>query len=108
KDTTTEAEYGELINAYLPTNGMGKLFSREDQMLEFVYRGSADNVIDTGAFQTEETHEIIQPERGIYFAVVTRPVIWHDGSVATLQISNNLIELADTMTILFYVLVIAS
>src|SRR5699024_5080539 len=58
--------------------------------------------------QTEETHEIIQPERGVYFAVVTRPVIWHDGSVVTLQLTNNLIELADTMTTLFYVLVIAS
>src|SRR5690625_3287435 len=92
KETPAEEEYGELINAYLPTNGMGKVFTREDQMLEFAYRGSPDNVLDTGAFQTEETHEIIQPERGVYFAVVTRPVIWHDGSVVTLQLTNNLIE----------------
>ena len=106
-ETTEREEAGDVLNAFLPANGMAKVFSRENRSLEFKYTGEAYTALE-GAFQTEETKEVIRPERGVYVAVVTKPLIWHDGTVVTLQMSDNLIELADTMTILFYVLIIAS
>ncbi len=106
-NATTAEEAGEVIKAFLPANGMAKVFSNEGKALEFKLTGEAYKTLE-GAFQAEESREIIRPERGVHVAVITKPIIWYDGSIVTLQISDNLVELADTMTILFYVLVIAS
>lgn len=106
-NTTDAYEASELINAFLPVNGMAQVFSSEGQTLEFKRRADAYKLLQ-GGFQAEETHEILQPERGVNVAVVTRPIIWQDGSVATLQLSNNLVELSNTLKILFYVLLFAS
>ncbi|MHA6253031.1 sensor histidine kinase [Oceanobacillus sp. CAU 1775] len=106
--TATEAaEYSEIINAYLPVNGMAKVFSSEERSLEFKYRDGAYTTLE-GGFQTEESQVIVRPERGVNIAVITKPIIWHDGSVVTLQFSDNLIEVTDTLRILFYVLLIVS
>jgi len=104
---TESTEASELINAYLPANGMVKVFSREGDPLEFKYTGDAYRTLE-GEFKSEESQEVVQPESGVNVAVVTRPIIWHDGSIVTLQISDNLVELTTTMTTLFYVLVLAS
>lgn len=105
--TTDTNEVSELMNAFLPANGMVQVFANDGQTLEFKHREDAYKTL-TGKFQSEETHEILKPERGINVAVVTRPIIWQDGSVVTLQLSNNLVELSNTLTILFYVLLFAS
>lgn len=106
-NTTDGYEASELIKAFLPANGMAQVFSNEGQTLELKRREDAYQTLQ-GEFQTEETHEVLKPERGVNVAVVTRPIIWQDGSVVTLQLSNNLVELSNTLTILFYVLLFAS
>lgn len=106
-ESTVDAESSELIKAFLPADGMAKVFSSEGQALEFKLRGDAYKTLE-GKFQTGETQEIIRPESGVNVAVVAKPIIWHDGSVVTLQLSNNLVDLSDTLMILFYVLILAS
>lgn len=105
--TTSGEEASEVINAFLPANGMVKVFSSDQRAIEFKRKGEAYRTLE-GAFQTAETHEIERPERGVHVAVVTKPIIWHDGSVVTLQMSDNLVALTNTMRILFYVLIIVS
>lgn len=105
---TSAVEYSELLSAYLPSNGMVKVFSSEGRSLEFKYSGEDAYTTLEGGFQAEESQTIERPERSVNVAVVTKPIIWHDGSVVTLQLSDNLVELSDTLTILFYVLLIAS
>ncbi|MCF3944630.1 sensor histidine kinase [Oceanobacillus alkalisoli] len=104
---TAAEETSEVINAFLPANGMVKVFSSDEQALEFKLKGEAYRTLE-GAFQTAESQEIIRPERGVHVAVVTKPIIWHDGSVVTLQMSDHLVALTDTLRILFYVLIIVS
>ena len=102
-ETTEKEEASEVLKAFLPGNGMAKVFSNEGKPLDFKYTGEAYTTLE-GEFQTAESKAIIRPERGVYVAVVTKPLIWYDGSVVTLQMSDNLVELTNTMTILFYAL----
>ncbi|GAB3791186.1 HAMP domain-containing sensor histidine kinase [Virgibacillus kimchii] len=97
----------ELIVAYLPTNGMARVFPQEGQPLEWHYRENAYTNL-AGEFNSAESHRIVSPEDGSNVAVVTKPIIWGNGDVVTLEVSNHLLELDNTMTTLFYVLAIAS
>lgn len=106
-DSADSEEASEVIDAFLPANGMVKVFSSEGKVLEYKFGGDAYRDLE-GAFQTAESQDILRPERGVHVAAVTKPVIWYDGEVVALQMSDNLVELSDTMTILFYVLVLAS
>lgn len=105
--TTSDVEASEVINAFLPANGMVKVFSSDQRVIEFKRKGEAYRTLE-GAYQTAETRRIERPRRGVHVAVVTKPIIWHDGSIVTLQMSDNLVALTNTMRILFYVLIIAS
>lgn len=98
---------GELIRAYLPTNGMARVFPQEGQPLQWHYRPDAYTNL-AGEYNTRESQEIVTPEDGANVAVVTKPIIWENGDVVTLEVSNHLIELDNTMTTLFYVLAVAS
>lgn len=104
---TTEQETSEVIEAFLPANGMARVYSSEGRMLDYKYGGDAYRELG-GSFQANESQEVVRAERGVHVAVITKPIIWYDGSIVTLQLSDHLVELADTMKILFYVLVIAS
>jgi hypothetical protein len=97
----------ELIKAYLPANGMARVFPQEGKPIEWHWRPNAYTTLE-GEFSTSESQEIIRPENGANVAVATKPIIWRNGDVVTLEVSNHLIELDSTMTTLFYVLMAAS
>jgi hypothetical protein len=97
----------DLIKAYLPTNGMARVFPQEGEPLEWLRRPNAYTTLE-GGFNQSESQNIISPEDGSNVAVVIKPIIWSNGDVVTLEVSNHLIELDSTMTTLFYVLVVAS
>ncbi|PAV30687.1 two-component sensor histidine kinase [Virgibacillus profundi] len=104
----SKEETSELIFAYLPTNGMAKVFPEEGQPIEWLYKGeNAYNALE-GEFSTTESQVIISPVDGVSIAVISKPIIWNNGEIVTLQVSNNLIDFRETMKNLFYVLVIAS
>src|SRR5690625_3114040 len=94
----------DLIVAYLPTNGMARVFPQDGQPLEWHQRPDAYTTFE-GEFNTAESQHIITPADGADVAVVTKPIIWSNGDVVTLEVSNHLIELNNTMTTLFYVLI---
>src|SRR5690625_5545935 len=61
-----------------------------------------------GEFTTKESREIIKRENEANFAVISKPIIWSNGEVVTLQVSEQLDLLENTMTTLAYVLIVAS
>lgn len=105
------ADISELIEAYMPNNGMirtieenGKPFIQKMRSLEYSDLPSE--------YTTKETHTIVSQNNGPDIAVITKPIVWNlpdrEGEIITLQVSNHLIHLEETMTTLFYVLVAAS
>ncbi|MFC3039313.1 ATP-binding protein [Virgibacillus xinjiangensis] len=100
-----------LLNAYLPTNGMIRIVGEGEEVWTVQTRNS-DYLSQPGSYSTTESSSILPQEDGADIAYVTKPIIWssgeNTGEVASLQVSNHLEPLSDTMTTLFYVLSIAS
>jgi len=101
----------ELLEAYLPANGMIRIIlDSEVRMLE--QTRSKDYTTLPWEFKQMESHELISKEEAPDIAVVEKPIIWrtgdHAGEIVTIQVSNHLVSLHETLRILFYVLTILS
>ncbi|MFD1851770.1 HAMP domain-containing sensor histidine kinase [Oceanobacillus bengalensis] len=106
-----EANSGELIKAYLPSDGMIRVIEENGNMLEEKMRLYEYHDLP-GEFSTKESQSIVSVKNNPDIAVVTKPIIWNSGTnageIVTLQVSNHLIPLHETMQTLFYVLVVLS
>lgn len=58
-------------------------------------------------YVTTESKTIETQANGPDVAIITRPVIWNNGEIVTVQLSNHLNHLEETMKTLFYVLIVA-
>ncbi|SHG32611.1 HAMP domain-containing sensor histidine kinase [Ornithinibacillus halophilus] len=96
----------EFLKAFLPIDGMIRVIpevgdpqvhSRDKAFFEL-----------PAEYHVGETQSIVTLENGEIFAVITKPIIWMNGEVVTLQVSKNLATLSENMRVLFYVLVLAS
>lgn len=112
-DTMVEALQADLPNsdlleAFLPGNGMIRVY-KEDESEPIVFLTKQTEYGNVpGVFENSESRSIVTTEDDMDFAVISRPIIWEDGSVVTLQVAEQLIALKETMRTLFFVLVIAS
>src|SRR5699024_7899529 len=59
-------------------------------------------------YSTKESQQIIKQPDQSNVAVIEKPIIWDNGDIVTLQVSEHLVSLKDTMQIIFYVLLIAT
>ncbi|MFD2043875.1 ATP-binding protein [Ornithinibacillus salinisoli] len=96
---------GELLKAFLPTDGMIRVIPEDGEAL--VHTKDKAYVDLPGEYVTKESKRIVSLDEG-EFAVITKPIIWGDGEVVTLQVSKHLRTLTENMTVLLYVLVLAS
>ena len=106
KSDITNEEASDLVEAYVPTNGMIRVIN-EDGGNEIPLRAKPGYKKLPSGYTTIESSSIVSGQSGTDTAVITRPVIWNTGEIVTIQISNHLVHLEKTMTTLFYVLVIA-
>lgn len=98
----------KLLQAFLPANGMIRVYSEDgNQVISALMKKEEYRDLE-GSFSTTETREIITGEHSEKIAVISKPIIWDDGEIVTLQVSDHLITLEKTMKTLFYVLLIAS
>ncbi|MFD1038345.1 ATP-binding protein [Virgibacillus byunsanensis] len=97
----------ELLRAYLPTDGMIRVMDEDGNALTVLTKHN-DYTSLPGEYTTTESQSIIVRENGLEVAAISKPLIWENGEIVTLQVSNHLVALNETMTTLFYVLVIAS
>ena len=95
-----------LIKAYLPTNGMIRVIDENDRpfILQTKY-GAYESL--PWEYVTTESKTIETQANGPDVAIITRPVIWNNGEIVTVQLSNHLNHLEETMKTLFYVLIVA-
>jgi len=98
---------GELLKAFVPTDGMIRVITKDgDPIVTFTKESEYTSL--PKSYTTVESHEISKRADGTNVAVITKPIIWGDGEIVTLQISKHLLALQVTMRTLFYVLLIAS
>lgn len=98
---------GQLLKAYLPTDGMIRVIKKDGQQLDTFTKESEYTSLPK-KYSTTESHEIVKRDDGTNVAVITKPIIWSDGEIVTLQVSKHLMALKVTMRTLFYVLLLAS
>lgn len=103
----TDISRKDLLGAFLPNNGMIQVISESEEQILAVQKPIEHEGLPSG-FYNKEMHEIKKNDRGSNVAVVSKPIIWEDGEVVTIQVSKQLLPLEETMTTLLYVLVIAS
>ncbi|UHA72205.1 HAMP domain-containing sensor histidine kinase [Paenibacillus sp. 481] len=102
----------ELLDAYLPPDGMLRIIKPD-----------GNSVANTATAHTEadllkykklpKTYKNVQTEelkqiQGMTLAVAYVPLIWKDGSVAVLEVTENLASMEENLKMLRYILIVAS
>lgn len=98
----------ELLEAYLPTNGMIRVTKEDGSPLIRTLTKQSEYTSLSKEYTTKESEEIVKRDDGTSVAVITKPIIWSNGEIVTLQISKHLISLKEMMRTLFFVLTFAS
>ncbi|GAB3045483.1 HAMP domain-containing sensor histidine kinase [Virgibacillus ainsalahensis] len=106
-----EVEISNLLKAYLPTEGVIRVIDENGSPFEEHLR-LGDYRTLSWEYSTTETQSIVSKENSPDIAVVSKPIIWnsgeHAGEIVTIQVANHLVQLDETKTTLFYVLIVAS
>src|SRR5690625_3559560 len=98
---------GDLFRAYLPSQGMIRLIKSDDQATFTVTRDVRFNDIP-GQFRAHQGQMIYRLPDGERVVIVYFPVIWTDGSVVILEVTESLAPIQANMALLRNVLLLAS
>src|SRR5690625_759097 len=98
----------QLLHPFVPANGLIRIIdeSGNDLIPTLTKRLVFQELPST--YSVQETQDVTKDQKGSHIAVITKPIIWENGEVVTLQVANYLITLEETMRTLLYVLVAAS
>ncbi|HWJ78361.1 MAG TPA: ATP-binding protein [Niallia sp.] len=100
-------EINRFLGAYLPTDGMIRIVSEEEnQLLYTVTKESTYANLPVNYSDSEE--ETIVTYDDELFAVTKMPVIWYDGTIVMLELTDNINHIKETMTVLRLLLLTAS
>src|SRR5699024_12651561 len=97
----------ELLDAFLPTNGMIRVIQSNDETIINTLTKDNDYTNLPKKYSTKESQQIIKQPDQSNVAVIEKPINWDNGDIVTLQVSEHLVSLKDTMQLLFYVLLLA-
>lgn len=98
----------ELLRASLRPNNMIRIYEQNKENPTFVLTKENEFRELPGHFSSKETRSIIKSEDHIPIAHIAKPIVWENGEIVTLEVSEFLIPFQKTMTTLFYVLLVAS
>lgn len=100
------AESEALLQAFLPTNGMIRIIGQEEVLS---IQTTEDRFRQLPAeYSTGESQRTFQSESGERYAAVEKPIIWQDGSIVTLEVTEHMQALEENMTFLRIALLIAT
>lgn len=98
----------EILKAFLPADGMIRIIAENgDEVIPTITK-KKDYIVLPFVFSPKEIGEIVSDEALGKVAVISKPIIWSDGSVVTLRVSKQLVAHTQTMQTLLYVLLAAS
>ena len=89
----TEVPEKELLKAYVPNDGMIRVIGKDSEpILGTLTKNEAYSKLNS-AFETSEKRTINKKIAPEHVAVISKPIIWDDGEIVTLQVSKHLIVL---------------
>ncbi|WP_174615727.1 HAMP domain-containing sensor histidine kinase [Virgibacillus ihumii] len=98
----------DLLRAYLPTDGMIRVVGKDGNLLMSTLTKDWSYKDLPSSYSKKQTSRIIPLKDQANFLTVSKPIIWKNGEVATLQVYKQLVAHTETMETLFYVLMVAS
>ncbi|PKG22402.1 sensor histidine kinase [Niallia nealsonii] len=101
----TEASIENMIRAYVPADGMIQIIGANETILTSTK--NADYAKVSSGFETRQIEEIVEQNNHI-FAVVNMPIIWEDGTIVTLVMTENIESTRHILGILGIILIAAS
>lgn len=107
-NTNEEIPPNEILRAFLPENGMIRVIAENGEEIIPTITKKKEYVELPFTFRSQEVKEIHASKTMAKIAVIQKPIIWTDGSVVMLSVSNELIVLSETMRTLLIVLLAAS
>lgn len=102
----TKSELRTLLRAYLPPNGMIRIITEETASVLTISEKGSMLELPT-KFQNEQSAEK-RTFDGIPYAVISFPIIWTDGNIMMLEVTQSLEDSKNTMQTLLIVLSVAS
>lgn len=107
QDENQPVNSSDLLRAYLPADGMIRIINKQsDQILAVSKNADYQNILSP-EFRSSESSEVVRAE-GLSFAKAAVPVIWSNGEVVQLEVTENLENVNENMNVLKIVLAIAS
>ncbi|GGE79050.1 HAMP domain-containing sensor histidine kinase [Priestia taiwanensis] len=101
-----EIKADDLLQPYLPANGMIRII---DEKSEVIIEQYVEEILplEAAQFDRQESEGIYEKD-GKKYAFVKLPVIWLDGKVVTLEVTEGLDSIQSNLTMLQRILMIAS
>jgi two-component system sensor histidine kinase ArlS len=98
----------DLLRAYVPINGMIRIVNTAGSQVTTVTAAKQEKLFDQPfAFNQSEQREIIKYD-GIPYSFVSVPVIWTNGQIVNIQITENLLPVSDNLGVLRIVLIVVT
>ncbi|MFB4168104.1 ATP-binding protein [Virgibacillus sp. JSM 102003] len=107
-NSNPEIARSDLLRAYLPTDGMIRVIEEENDRLLLTLTKKDSFTELPASFVKTETNSIIHLDNQANFVTISKPIIWENGEIVTLQVYKQLVAHTETMQTLFYVLIVAS
>lgn len=103
-----QVDSADLVRAYVPVDGMIRIVKKDQTSSLTVTSPSQQSLSGMGThFYMEESKEQIQYKQQPY-SFVSIPIIWSDGEVVNLQVTESIHEVVDNLHILTIVLFIVT
>ncbi|WP_147533447.1 sensor histidine kinase [Bacillus marasmi] len=103
--TETPVPPKELLQAYVPINGMLQMVKSDGKRGAGVVVPEQQSLRDTPVkFYQKEVNEIVEMN-GIPHAFVSMPIVWNDGEVVAMQLTESLKTTADMLAMLKIILI---
>ncbi|MGD7054704.1 HAMP domain-containing sensor histidine kinase [Sutcliffiella horikoshii] len=101
-----ETDFSSLLNAYLPPNGMIRIVTEDNTSVANSAKEYDLRLIPT-KFQNQQ-FSTVRTLEGTPYAVVSYPLIWTDGNIVMLEVTEKLEDSKRTIDTLLIVLLLAS
>ncbi|SEN67861.1 His Kinase A (phospho-acceptor) domain-containing protein [Amphibacillus marinus] len=96
----------QLLRAYLPTDGMIRIIGPDGAVIQAITKEQQLTTIEPIYRASHHQAQKIDNQLG-HYALVSRPIIWSDGSVVTLEVVESLEQIDEVMETLSLVLFVA-
>ncbi|MGN8644781.1 HAMP domain-containing sensor histidine kinase [Gracilibacillus sp. HCP3S3_G5_1] len=103
QSTTVDIEQDELLKAFLPANGIIRIIDENGNPIHHVSREDQFYNWPFSYTQSEQTR-IARDQNKTPYVQVSAPIIWEDGSIVTLQVSEALYSMDNSLNTLRLVL----